>query len=123
MPIADYQTYCKMLDNAKRKGFAYPAINVVSLTSANAALKGFADKKSDGLIQVSTGGGEFASGLGVKDAVLGTISIAEHIHRAAERYDVYVALHTDHCQKEVLDEFVRPLLAISQRKWTPSWSR
>ena len=116
MPIADYQTYCKMLDNAKRKGFAYPAINVVSLTSANAALKGFADKKSDGLIQVSTGGGEFASGLGVKDAVLGTISIAEHIHRAAERYDVYVALHTDHCQPKKVDSFLVPLIEETERR-------
>jgi len=71
---------------------AYPAINVTSLTTANAVLKGLAECKSDGIIQVSTGGGAFASGSSVKDMALGAISIAEHVHRAAERYPIYVAL-------------------------------
>jgi len=116
MPIADYQTYCKMLDNAKQKGFAYPAINVSSMTTANAALKGFADNQSDGIIQVSTGGGEFASGVNVKDAVLGAISIAEHIHRVADRYDVYIALHTDHCQPKKVESFLIPLIEETERR-------
>ena len=85
MPVADYETYCKMLDRAKEKHFAYPAINVTSLTSANAVLKGLAESGSDGIIQVSTGGAAFASGSAVKDMALGAISIAEHVHRAAER--------------------------------------
>ena len=34
----------------------------------------------------------------------------------AERYGVTVALHTDHCQKDKLDKFVRPLLAISTER-------
>ncbi len=100
MPVADYKTYGEMLDRARKGRFAYPAINVTSLTTANAVLKGLADSKSDGIIQVSTGGGTFASGLSVKDMALGAISIAEHVHRAAQRYPIYVALHTDHCQAE-----------------------
>lgn len=105
-----------MLDNAKENHFAYPAINVSSMPTANAAMKGFADQKSDGIIQVSTGAGEFASGLAVKDAVLGAISIAEHLHRMAERYDVYIALHTDHCQPKKVDSFLVPLIEETERR-------
>ena len=110
MPVATPEIYAKMLDTAKAKKYAYPAINVVSTTSANAALKGFADSGSDGIIQVSTGGGEFASGLNIKDMALGAISIAEHVHRMAEHYNVYVALHTDHCQPKKVDKFIMPLI-------------
>ena len=116
MPVADYQTYCKMLDRAREGRFAYPAINVTSLTTANAVLKGLAESRSDGIIQVSTGGAAFASGAMVKDMVLGAISIAEHVHRAAERYPVYVALHTDHCQADKLDQYVIPLVEETERR-------
>jgi len=116
MPVADYAQYCEMLDRARKGGFAYPAINVTSLTTANAVLKGLADSKSDGIIQVSTGGGAFASGSGVKDMALGATSIAEHVHRAAARYPIYVALHTDHCQADKLATFVMPLLEQTERR-------
>ena len=91
MPVADYETYCKMLDRARDNHFAYPGINVTSLVTANAALKGLAESKSDGIIQVSTGGGAFASGSAVKDMALGAISIAEHVHRVADRYNISVS--------------------------------
>lgn len=116
MPVADYQTYCKMLDRARENHFAYPAINVSSLTTANAVLKGLAESRSDGIIQVSTGGAAFASGSSVKDMVLGAISIAEHVHRVADRYGIYVALHTDHCQAQVLDSFLIPLVEETERR-------
>jgi fructose-bisphosphate aldolase class II len=116
MPVADYKTYCEMLDRAQDKKFAYPAINVTSLTTSNAVLKGLAESRSDGIIQVSTGGGAFASGLAVKDMALGAISIAEHVHRAAERYDIYVALHTDHCPADKLDSFMIPLIEETERR-------
>ena len=116
MPVADYKIYGEMLDRARKGRFAYPAINVTSLTTANAVLKGLADSKSDGIIQVSTGGGTFASGLSVKDMALGAISIAEHVHRAAQRYPIYVALHTDHCQAENLDKLVMPLVEETERR-------
>src|SRR5208282_2025713 len=106
MPVANYKTYCKMLDRARAGRFAFPAINVTSLTTANAVLRGLAESKSDGIIQVSTGGGAFASGSSLKDMALGAIAIAEHVHRAAERYPIYVALHTDHCLQDKLDSFV-----------------
>jgi fructose-bisphosphate aldolase class II len=116
MPVADYETYCKMLDRASENHFAYPAINVTSLTTANAVLKGLAESRSDGIIQVSTGGGAFASGSSVKDMALGAISIAEHVHRVAERYNIYVTLHTDHCQADVLDSYVIPLIEETERR-------
>jgi len=116
MPVANYEIYCKMLDRAREGRFAYPAINVTSLTTANAVLKGLAESKSDGIIQVSTGGGTFASGLAVKDMALGAISIAEHVHRAAERYPIYVALHTDHCQADKLDKLVIPLVEETEKR-------
>jgi len=116
MPVADYKIYCQMLDNARNNGFAYPAINVTSMSSANAVLKGFAEKQTDGIIQVSTGGAEFASGLVLKDKVLGAISIAEYVHRVAEKYNIYVALHTDHCQADKIDSFLIPLIEATEQR-------
>jgi len=116
MPVADFKTYCEMLDRARANGFAYPAINVTSLTTANAVLRGLAESRSDGIIQVSTGGAAFASGTAVKDMPIGAISIAEHVHRAAERYPIYVALHTDHCPADKLDTFILPLVTETERR-------
>ncbi len=116
MPVADYQTYCRMLDTAKKNHFAFPAINVSSIATANAVLKGFADAKCDGIIQVSTGGGEFASGTAVKNMALGAISLAQHIHLMADYYDVYVALHTDHCTPGKLETFVKPLIEETKKR-------
>ncbi len=105
-----------MLDAAQQGGYAYPAINVTSLPTINGALRAFAESKSDGIIQVSTGGGQFASGTAVKDMALGAIVLAEAVHRLAERYDVLVGLHTDHCQPKVVDSFLRPLIAETARR-------
>jgi fructose-bisphosphate aldolase class II len=116
MPVADYAKYCEMLDRARNGRFAYPAINVTSLTTANAVLKGLAESRSDGIVQVSTGGAAFASGTAVKDMVLGAISIAEHVHRIAERYPIFVALHTDHCPADKLEKFVVPLVEETERR-------
>lgn len=116
MPVADYATYCRMLDQASANRFAYPAINVSSPTMANAVLKGLAAAKSDGIMQISTGGAAFASGAAVKEMALGAMSIAEHVHRVADRYPIYVALHTDHCQADKLDSFVLPLVAETERR-------
>lgn len=116
MPVVNYEQYCNMLDTAKKNHFAFPAINVTSTETANAALKGFADAKSDGIIQVSTGGGQFASGSSIKNMALGAIAIAQHVHLMAEHYNVNIALHTDHCMADKLDEFIRPLLAETKRR-------
>lgn len=116
MPVADYATYCKMLENAYDNHFAYPAINVTSEITANAALRAFADLKSDGIIQVSTGGGKFASGTAIGNMVLGAISIAEHIHRAAAKLDINVAIHTDHCPPKNVDDFLIPLIEESEKR-------
>jgi fructose-bisphosphate aldolase class II len=116
MPVADYKKYCQMLDKAQENNFAFPAINITSVITANAVLKGLAEAKSDGLIQLSTGGSSFASGLAVNNMVLGAISIAEHVHRLAEQYDIYVALHTDHCQAGKLDSFVVPLIEETEKR-------
>jgi len=116
MPVADYTKYCEMLDRARKGKFAYPAINVTSLTTANAVLRGLAESRSDGIIQVSTGGAAFASGTMLKDMVLGAISIAEHVHRVAKEYPIYVALHTDHCQANKLETFVIPLVEETERR-------
>jgi len=110
MPVATPEQYHQMLDAAQKGSYAYPAINVTSIITINAALKAFADKKSDGLIQISTGGGQFASGTSVKDMVLGATVLAEATHRLAERYEVLVALHTDHCQPGKVDSFLKPLI-------------
>src|SRR5450756_955002 len=116
MPIATPEIYAQMLDRAKQQGFAYPAINVTSSQTLNAALKGFADAESDGIIQVSTGGAEYLSGQPVKDMVVGASALAEFAHVVAARYPITVALHTDHCPKDKLDGYIRPLVEISVQR-------
>ena len=105
-----------MLDRAKAGAFAYPAINVSSSQTLNAAIRGFADAGSDGIIQVSTGGAEYLSGPTVKNMVTGAVALAAYAHEVAKNYNVNIALHTDHCPKDKLDGFVRPLLAISKER-------
>ncbi|BCZ21158.1 class II fructose-bisphosphate aldolase [Mycobacterium senriense] len=116
MPIATPEVYAEMLRRAKEESYAFPAINCTSSETVNAALKGFADAGSDGIIQFSTGGAEFASGLGVKDMVAGAVALAKFARCIADRYPINVALHTDHCPKDKLDTYVRPLLAISAER-------
>ncbi|GAA1502614.1 class II fructose-bisphosphate aldolase [Dactylosporangium maewongense] len=116
MPIASPDVYAEMLDRAKAGAFAYPAINVSSSQTLNAALRGFADAESDGIIQVSTGGAEYLSGPTVKDMVTGSVAFAAFAREVAKKYSINVALHTDHCPKNNLDKFVRPLLAISAER-------
>jgi fructose-bisphosphate aldolase class II len=105
-----------MINRAKEGGFAYPAINCTSSETVNAALRGFADAGSDGIIQFSTGGAEFSSGTRVKDMVTGAVALAEFAHVVAEKYPVNIALHTDHCPKDKLDAYVRPLIALSKAR-------
>ena len=116
MPIATPEVYAQMLDTAKQHGFAFPAINVTSTQTLNAALKGFADAGSDGIVQISTGGAEYLSGQAVKNMVTGATALAEFAHVVAGQYPVHVALHTDHCPKDKLDGYMRPLIAVSQER-------
>jgi len=113
MPIATPEVYAQMLDRAKERGFAYPAINVTSSQTLNAALRGFAEAESDGIVQVSTGGAEYLSGAGVKDMVTGAVALAHFARTVAAKYPVNVALHTDHCPNDKLDAYMRPLVQIS----------
>ena len=112
MPIASPEIYAQMLDRAKEKSFAYPAINVSSSQSLIAAIRGFAEAKSDGIVQISWGGAEYLSGSTVKNMVDGAVALAEYAHIVAKNYPVNIAIHTDHCPAEKLDGFMRPLLQI-----------
>ena len=116
MPIATPEKYAEMLDTAKDQSFAFPAINVTSSQTLNAALKGFADAESDGIIQISTGGAEYLSGPSVKNMVTGSVAFAAYAAEVAKSYPVNIALHTDHCPKDKLDGFVRPLVDISTER-------
>jgi fructose-bisphosphate aldolase class II len=116
MPVATPDQYNAMLDSAKAGTYAYPAINITSSETLNAALLGFAEAGSDGIIQISHGGGSFASGTYVNSMPLGAHAIAEMAHLLAKEYPVLVALHTDHCQADKVDTFIRPLLEISRER-------
>lgn len=113
MPIATPEVYAEMLDKAKRESFAFPAINVSSSQTLNAALAGFAEAGSDGIVQVSTGGADYLSGPNIKNMVSGSVALASYAVEVAKNYPVNIALHTDHCPQDKLDGFVRPLLDIS----------
>lgn len=116
MPIATPKQYEAMLSAAQKGAYAYAAVNCTSITTINAALKAFSDNKSDGIIQFSTGAGEFASGLNVKDAAFGTIVLAEAAHRLAEKHKVLIALHTDHCQPEKAASYLDPLIEATAKR-------
>ncbi|CAB4752653.1 MAG: class II fructose-bisphosphate aldolase [Actinobacteria bacterium] len=116
MPIASPEIYSQMLDRAKKGAFAYPAVNVSSSSTLIAALRGFAEAGSDGIIQFSWGGAEFASGSTVKSMVDGAVALAEFAHVVAKNYNVNIALHTDHCPAEKLDGFMRPLLQLGAQR-------
>jgi fructose-bisphosphate aldolase class II len=116
MPIASPEVYAEMLDRAKAGKFAYPAINCTSSQTIVAAIRGFAEAESDGIVQFSWGGAEFASGQAVKDMVAGAVALAEFAHSIAAHYDVNIALHTDHCPKDKLPGFMEPLLKVSQER-------
>src|SRR3954467_12731859 len=116
MPIASPEVYREMLDRAKAGAFACPAINVASSQTLNACLQGFTEAGSDGIVQISTGGAEYASGPTIKAKVTGAVALAAYAHEVAKNYPVTIALHTDHCPKPNLDLFVRPLLAISTER-------
>ena len=116
MPIATPAQFAQMLDAAQGADYAYPAINVTSIITLNAAMKGFADSKSDGIILFSTGAGQFASGLNNKDAAYGCIILAEAAHGLAKQYDVLIALNTDHCQPEKAAGFLKPLIAATAER-------
>lgn len=116
MPVVNYEQYQHMLEHAYQNHYAFPAFNVSSVETANAVLEGLAEAKSDGIIQVSVGGGAFASGNALGDSALGAMTLANHVHLVADRYPVWVALHTDHCKPEKLDSFVIPLLEETERR-------
>ncbi|MFY0406591.1 class II fructose-bisphosphate aldolase [Solicola sp. PLA-1-18] len=116
MPVATPEVYAEMLDKAKRESYAYPAVNVSSSQTLHAALAGFAEAESDGIVQVSTGGAEYWSGPTVKNMAAGSLAFAAFAEEAAKAYPINVALHTDHCPKDKLDGFVRPLLAASEER-------
>lgn len=116
MGVVNYQQYCQMLDNAKENNFAYPAINITSSETVNAVLLALKEANSDGIIQISTGGGKFGSGLGVDSMAKGAIGLACYTHIMAEHYDVNIALHTDHCHPEYVESFLMPLIMETQKK-------
>ncbi len=116
MPIATPAQFRQMLEAAQEGGYAFPAINTTSIITLNAAMKGFAESNSDGIIQFSTGAGQFASGLANKDAAYGCIVLAEAAHLLAEQYDVLVALNTDHCPPDKAETFLKPLIEATAKR-------
>lgn len=115
MTLATPERYAQMLDAARCGSYAYPAINVTSTQTLNAALEGFAEAESDGIIQVSVGGASYLSGRRLTDRVVGSIAFARFAKEVIDQYPgITVALHTDHCAPQYLDEWVRPLLAYEK---------
>ena len=116
MPVATPEIYQQMLKTAREKKFAFPAINVSSMETVRAALLGLAEEKSDGIIQVSTGGASYASGTKTQQMLPGAIALAEYVHLLAEEFEIYVALHTDHCYPDKLESFIKPLVQKTRER-------
>ena len=115
MPVATPEQYAEMLDRAKAGGFAYPAINAASSQSVNAVLQGLTEAGSDGILQVTTGGADYFAGHTVKARATGALAFAAYVHEVAKSYPITVALHTDHCPKPALEDFVLPLIKASEQ--------
>ncbi|MGN6220406.1 MAG: class II fructose-bisphosphate aldolase [Microbacterium sp.] len=115
MPVATPEQYADMLDRAKAGGFAYPAINAASSQSVNAVLQGLTEAGSDGILQVTTGGADYFAGHTVKARATGALAFAAYVHEVAKSYPITVALHTDHCPKPALEDFVLPLIKASEQ--------
>jgi fructose-bisphosphate aldolase class II len=116
MALANPDSYNAMLDAAKAGAYAFPAINITSSSSITAAIQGFAEAESDGIIQVSVGGAQYASGSTIKDQVVGSLALAAYAREVADSYGVTIALHTDHCHATYVDSWLRPLLAASTER-------
>ena len=112
MPIATPEVYNEMLNRARDGKFAYPAINVTSSQTLTAAIRGFAEAESDGILQVSVGGAEYWSGSTVRDRIAGSKAMAAYAREVADGYGVTVALHTDHCSKENLPTWTEALMEM-----------
>ncbi|CAN5430245.1 class II fructose-bisphosphate aldolase [soil metagenome] len=116
MPVATPDQYAEMLDTAKSKGFAFPAVNVSSSSTINAVLQGLTEAGSDGIIQVTTGGADYFAGQTVKARASGALAFAKFATEVAKNYPITVALHTDHCPQDALAGFVEPLIAASEEQ-------
>ncbi len=116
MPVATPEKYREMFAAARSGHYAYPAINVTSSSTVLAALEGFSEAESDGIMQISYGAAEFASGQSKKNMPTGARALAEFAHVVADQYPINVAMHTDHCPPDRVDGFVRPLLEMSRTR-------
>jgi fructose-bisphosphate aldolase class II len=117
MPLVTHEKYLEMLDNAKTNKFAYPAVNFTDSNTVTAAIQGFAEAESDGIIEISSGGATYAGGKIPNDPVTGSLALAAYAREVAKKYSVNIALHTDHCPDKWLDGWLNPLLEheIAQR--------
>ncbi|EOD06634.1 aldolase A [Emiliania huxleyi CCMP1516] len=112
------QAVVDLLEDAKRRGYAIPAVNCVTSSSVNACLEAAAAAKAPVMIQFSSGGAQFYAGKGLDNtdfdaAVAGAVSGAHHVRTLAAKYGVPVILHTDHCAKKLLP-WVDGMLAESE---------
>lgn len=108
-----------LLEDAKKRGYAIPAINCVTSSSINACLEAARKNDAPVIIQFSSGGSQFYAGKGLSNtnmraAITGAISGAFHVRALAEQYGVPVILHTDHCSKALLP-WVDGLVEASER--------
>jgi fructose-bisphosphate aldolase class II len=115
MGIPTTEEYAVMLDRAAEGGYAYPAVNVTSSQTLNAAIRGFAEAGSDGIVEVTPGAGQYLAGAS-GDAARGCRALAAFAHEVAAAYPVTIALHTDHCPPEQVDPFLRPLISESRAR-------
>jgi fructose-bisphosphate aldolase class II len=114
MAIPTPAQYRAMLAAALDQGYAYASVNVTSSQTLNAALRGFAQAHADGIVQVTAGGAGYWAGGG--DHAAGARGMAMLAREVAAGLPVHVALHTDHCPPEHVDDFLRPLLAASRER-------
>jgi fructose-bisphosphate aldolase, class II len=103
VPVPTQAQYREMLDAARRGGYALAAVNVTSSETLNAAMRGFAEARADGIVQVTTGGAAYISGDPVGDPARGAIALAGLARELADAYPVLVGVHTDHCPPDQVE--------------------
>ena len=106
----------RLLDHVRDHGYAIPAVNVSSSSTANAVMEAASKTNSPVILQVSQGGGAFIGGESLPDddqslpiSAAGSVAIALHIRAVAPFYGIPVVVHSDHCAKKLLPWFDKML--------------
>ncbi len=109
MPFLSGNELEKVCKKAKREGYGFIASNIAEPNVLIGVLEASKNKKSDLILQLSTGAAKFAGG---EDLITGLRVVTKYIQILAKKYDIGVFLNLDHWKKKDMD-FIK--MAIEEK--------